>query len=133
MFGAAPGWDRAQAIALALARGGEPWPFPPRYYDLLALGLVLGLLCPLRLFAALRGPRAMLAGGLVLAGWLVVVGHGWHARVHGGPRHLILQQRAALQVAQVKARTALTWATCRAARCSRSWLTRTSVNRACQP
>lgn len=103
MFGAVLAWYGAQAIALALARGGEPWPFPPRYYDLLALGLVLGLVCLLRLFAALRGPRAMLAGGLVLAGWLVVVGHGWHARFTEVRVNQLLEQRAALQVAQVKA------------------------------
>ena len=103
MFGAVLAWYGAQAIALALARGGVPWPFPPRYHDLLALGLVLGLVCLLRLFAALRGPRTMLAGGLVLAGWLVVVGHGWHARFTEIRVNQLLEQRAALQVAQVNA------------------------------
>ena len=103
MFGAVLAWYGAQAIALALARGGEPRAFPPRYYDLLALGLVLGFVCLLRLFAALRGPWPMLAGGWVLAGWLVLVGHGWYARFTEVHVNQLLEQRAALQMAQVNA------------------------------
>ena len=103
LLGAVLAWFGAQAVALALARGGEPWPFPPRYHDLLALGLVLGLVCLLRLQVVLPGPRAKFAGGVVLTGWLLVVGHGWAGRYEEIRVNRLLEQRAALQATQADA------------------------------
>jgi len=103
LLGAVLAWYGAQAIALALARGGEPWPFPPRYHDLLALGLVLGLVCLLRLWGALPSLPTKLAGAAVLVGWLLVVGHGWHARFVEIRDNQLLEQRAALQASQATA------------------------------
>lgn len=71
------GWVLLQAMAIAWSRGGSFSEIPPRYFDILVVGLVVNGLC----LATLIRDHRRRAGSLVFGGaWLVAVSAGlWHS------------------------------------------------------
>jgi len=117
-------WCAFQAAAIAWGRGGDPSGFAPRYRDIHLVGLVLNVLCLVRLWAAAPDRRGAWWRGAVAAGWLTVVGVGLSADLSGIRYWRAIERREAAQDAQVQAMRAFL------STGERGWLDRTPEVRA---
>jgi len=96
-------WFAFQAAAIAWGRGGDPGGFAVRYRDLHLAGLVLNVLCLLRLLAAAPGRRAAWWRGALAAGWLAFVGSGLSGDLASIHYWRAIERREAMQEAQLQA------------------------------